>query len=56
MVDEIDIASYQKLLQRQRVHIFLAELEGDFEQVRGEISRKDLIYPLIRRVLCLSLP
>ena len=44
MVDETDIASYQKLLQRQRVHIFLAGLEGDFEQVRGEILRKDPIH------------
>ena len=35
MVDETDIASYQKLL--------LAGLEGDFEQVRGEILRKDPI-------------
>ena len=43
MVDETDIASYQKLLQRQRVHIFLAGLEGDFEQVRSEILRKDPI-------------
>ena len=31
IVDETDTASYQKLLQRQRVHIFLAGLEGDFE-------------------------
>ena len=46
MVDEIDIASYQKLLQRKRVHIFLAGLEGDFEQVRGEILRKDPILEL----------
>ena len=46
MVDETNIASYQKLLQRQRVHIFLARLEGDFEQVRGEILRKDLILEL----------
>ena len=43
MVDETYIASYQKLLQRQRVHIFLAGLEGDFEKVRGEILRKDPI-------------
>ena len=55
MVDETDIASYQKLLQRQRFHIFLAGLEGDFEQVRGEILRKDLIpeleecYALVHR-------
>ena len=43
MVDETDIASYHKLLKRQRVHIFLAGLEGDFEQVHGEILRKNLI-------------
>ena len=46
MVDETDIASYQKLLQRQRMHIFLAGFEGDFEQVRGEILRKDPILEL----------
>ena len=55
MVDEIGIASYHKLLQRQRVHIFLPGLEGDFEHVRGEILRKDPIseleecYALVRR-------
>ena len=55
MVDETDIASYHKLLQRQRVHIFLVGLEGDFKQVRGEILRKDPVpeleecYALIRR-------
>ena len=54
MVDETDIASYRKFLQRQRVHIFLSRLEGDFEQVRGEIFRKDPIpelkecYALVR--------
>ena len=53
-MDETNIASYQKLLQRKRVHIFLVGLEGDFEQVRGEILRKDLIpeleecYALVR--------
>ena len=55
MVDETDIASYQKLFQRQRVRIFLAGLEGDFKQVSGKILRKDLIpeleecYALVRR-------
>ena len=55
MVDESNIASYQKMLQRQRVHIFLARLEGGFEEVRGEILRKDPIpeleecYALVRR-------
>ena len=46
MVDETDIVSYKKLLQRQRVHIFFAGLEDDFEQVRGEILRKDPILEL----------
>ena len=55
MVDEIGITSYHKLLQRQRVHIFLLGLEGDFEQVHGKILRKDPIseleecYALVRR-------
>ena len=55
MVDETDNASYQKLLQRQMVHIFLIGLEGDFEQVHDEILRKDPIpeleecYALVRR-------
>ena len=55
MVDGTDIASYQKVLQRQRVHIFLVRLEGDLEQVRGKILRKDHIpeleecYALVRR-------
>ncbi|XP_074370270.1 uncharacterized protein LOC141711595 [Apium graveolens] len=54
MVNEKDIASYQKSLQRQRVHIFLAGLDDNFEQVRGEILRKDPIpdleecYALVR--------
>ena len=43
MVDETDIASYQKLVKRQRVHIFLGGLEGDLEQLRGKILRKDSI-------------
>ena len=53
-MDETIITSYQKLLQRQRLHIFLAGLEGDFEQVHSEILRKDPIpeleecYALVR--------
>ena len=53
-MDETDIALYHKFLPRQRVHIFLVGLEGDFEQVRGEILRKDPIpeleecYALVR--------
>ena len=41
MKDPEDIAAYRKSIERQRVHIFLAGLGGDFEQVRGEILRKD---------------
>eukprot|EP00261_Vitis_vinifera_P020257 XP_010651036.1 PREDICTED: uncharacterized protein LOC104879551 [Vitis vinifera] len=55
MKDPEDIAAYQKSIERQRVHIFLARLGGDFEQVRGKILRKDPLpdlekcYALIRR-------
>ncbi|KAF1899596.1 hypothetical protein Lal_00019724, partial [Lupinus albus] len=31
----------KKSIQRQRVHIFLAGLDGEFEQICGEILRKD---------------
>ncbi|KAG5512959.1 hypothetical protein RHGRI_038628 [Rhododendron griersonianum] len=50
-----DIAAYKKSIQRQQVHIFLAGLDEDFEQVRGEVLRKDSLpgleecYALIRR-------
>ena len=50
-----DIAAYRKSIERQWVHIFLARLDGDIEQVRGEILRKDPLpdleecYALIRR-------
>ncbi|RVX00688.1 hypothetical protein CK203_030295 [Vitis vinifera] len=33
MKDPEDIAAYWKSIERQRVHIFLAGLDGDFEQV-----------------------
>ncbi|RVW81636.1 hypothetical protein CK203_044506 [Vitis vinifera] len=36
-----DIAAYRKSIEGQWVHIFLAGLDGDFEQVRGEILSKD---------------
>ncbi|RVW97925.1 Retrovirus-related Pol polyprotein from transposon RE1 [Vitis vinifera] len=45
----------EKSIERQRVHIFLVGLSGDFEQVRGEILRKDPLpdleecYALIQR-------
>ena len=37
---------YRKSVQRQRVHIFLAGLDGEFEQIHGEILRKDNISEL----------
>ncbi|KAH7550381.1 hypothetical protein JRO89_XS13G0181100 [Xanthoceras sorbifolium] len=43
MNDADDIAAYKKSIERLRVHIFLAGLDGAFEQVQGEILRKDLI-------------
>ena len=55
MKDPDDITTYRKSIEQQWVHIFLAGLDGDFEQVRGEILRKDLLpnleecYALIRR-------
>ena len=55
MKDPDDIAAYRKSIERQWVHIFLAGLDGDFEQVRGEILLKDPLpdleecYALIRR-------
>jgi len=50
-----DVESYRKSIQRLRVHIFLAGLDNDLEQIRGEILRKDPIpnleevYALVRR-------
>ncbi|KAF9687893.1 hypothetical protein SADUNF_Sadunf02G0140600 [Salix dunnii] len=37
---EKDVQSYRKLVQQQRVHIFLTGLDDDFEQIRGEILKK----------------
>ncbi|KAM7499356.1 hypothetical protein LguiA_023770 [Lonicera macranthoides] len=50
-----DMESYRKSIQRLRVHIFLAGLDNELEQIRGEILRKDPIpelesvYALVRR-------
>ena len=50
-----DVEAYRKSIERQRVHIFLAGLDGEFEQVRGEILRKEPVpdleecYALVRR-------
>ncbi|KAK4716347.1 hypothetical protein R3W88_014685 [Solanum pinnatisectum] len=41
MENEKDVNSYRKSIQRQRVHIFVAGLDGEFEQIHGEIMRKD---------------
>ncbi|KAL5806030.1 hypothetical protein ACOSQ4_028763 [Xanthoceras sorbifolium] len=55
MKDADDIAAYKKSIERLRVHIFLAGLNGAFEQVQGDILRKDPIpdleecYALVRR-------
>ncbi|KAL5741679.1 hypothetical protein ACOSP7_028411 [Xanthoceras sorbifolium] len=55
MKDADDIAAYKKSIERLRVHIFLAGLNGAFEQVQGDILRKDPIpdleecYTLVRR-------
>ena len=55
MKDPEDVAAYRGAIDRLRVHIFLAGLDGVFEQVRGEILRKDPIpdleecYALVRR-------
>ena len=55
MKDPKDIAAYRKSIERQRVHIFLVGLDGDFKQVWEEILCKDPLpdleecYALIRR-------
>ncbi|KAJ8617990.1 hypothetical protein MRB53_014176 [Persea americana] len=49
-----DVEAYRKSIERQRVHIFLAGLDGEFEQVHGEILRKEPVpdleecYALVR--------
>ena len=35
-----DVQAYRQSTDRLRVHIFLAGLDGDFEQIHGEILRK----------------
>ncbi|KAH0688955.1 hypothetical protein KY289_016313 [Solanum tuberosum] len=46
MENEKEVSSYRKSIQRQRVHIFLASLDGEFEQIRGKILRKDPVLEL----------
>ena len=50
MKDPNDITAYQKSIKRQRVHIFLAGLNGDFEQVRGEILAK-ILFPIWKNAM-----
>lgn len=55
MKDPEDVVVYNKSIERLRVHIFLAGLDETFDQVRGEILRRDTIpdleecYSQIRR-------
>lgn len=46
MENEKDVSSYRKSIQKQKVHIFLAGLDGEFEQIRGEILMKDHVSEL----------
>src|SRR5436190_19462582 len=41
MVCEQDIKTFQKSVERQRVYLFLGGLDDVFDQVRGEVLRKD---------------
>ena len=43
MKDHDNVIAYRKSVERLRVHIFLNGLDAKFEQVRGEILRKDPI-------------
>ncbi|XP_068649512.1 uncharacterized protein [Aristolochia californica] len=47
MKDPDDVIAYRKSVERLRVHIFLNGLDAEFEQVRGEILRKDPIDPIL---------
>ncbi|XP_024036853.1 uncharacterized protein LOC112096885 [Citrus clementina] len=55
MKDPEDVVIYRRSVEKLRVHIFLAGLDEEFDQVCGEILRKDIIpdleecYSLIRR-------
>ena len=55
MKDPEDVIIYRKSIERLRVHIFLAGLDEEFDQVCGEILRKDTIpnlkecYSIIRK-------
>ena len=51
MKDPEDIAAYRKSIERQRVHIFLAGLNGDFVQVQGEILRKKILFSIWKNAM-----
>ncbi|XP_068655767.1 uncharacterized protein [Aristolochia californica] len=46
MKDPDDVIAYRKSVERLRVHIFLNGLDAEFEQICGEILRKDPILDL----------
>ena len=46
MKDLDDVITYRRSVERLRVHIFLNGLDVEFEQIQGEILRKDLILDL----------
>ncbi|KAM2495260.1 hypothetical protein ACFX1W_035271 [Malus domestica] len=41
MVCEKDVLIFQKTTERQRLYLFLGGLDDEFDQVHGEILRKD---------------
>lgn len=55
MTDPENIVAYRKSIEQLRVHIFLVGLNGEFEQVRGEIRCMEPVpdleecYFLVRR-------
>jgi len=46
MKDPDDVITYRKSVERLQVHIFLNGLDAEFEQIQGEILRKDPILDL----------
>jgi hypothetical protein len=46
MKDLDDVITYRRSVERLRVHIFLNGLDAEFEQIQGEILRKDPVLDL----------
>jgi hypothetical protein len=46
MNDLDDVIAYKKPVERLRVHIFLNGLDEEFEQIHGEILRRDYVLDL----------